>query len=1097
MEKMASKFITNQDAFVSEMMKNIMPDSAGMSFLVGYFYFSGFEQIYSAMGDRHLRILVGMDVERDIAGRVREFETLSVEGEGRSLESRAATRARFEKSLVDIVNDTDCFDAPEKEKAFAFFLGKIRDGSLEIRKTLEPNHAKLYLFEQSPEHSQGGSYPGTVITGSSNLTWSGLRNRYEVNVVLRDPADYADATRIFEDLWKDSVPIADGSTVDEFFTSVVDRVWLGKLPAPYLVFLRVLDEYFTIRNGEVRFPNEITNEEYFDVRYQTDAIRQGIAMVKKHSGCIVADVVGLGKSVIASAIAYNLKLKTVVVAPPHLVPQWEQYAFEFGLSARVYSCGKLEEALSDNEGGEEKLIIVDEAHRFRNEETLDYGILHRLCQGNKVLLLTATPFNNKPADIFALLKLFQIPSKATIETVSSLGAEIERLTIEYKRLKKEAQGRGRRELEEKRTALVGAMRDLLSPVLIRRSRIDLEKIDVYREDLTAQNITFPKVADPIEVDYDLGELSGLYVETLDRISPEDAAAGFIGARYKPFSYLKSGAAEKYQKLLGQDRNLMEQSQENLAAFMKRLLVRRFESSLFAFKSSLDAMIASSENVLRWYETFGKVPLFKRGKIPDFAALEEDLDDRLTGLLDESLDAILAESLSKDLAKGLVLIDRDDFDPALDFLGAVKADLALLGSIREAWVAVEKDPKLEAFGRLVSEKLASEPERKFVVFSEFADTVDYLARELSPKKMRVFKYTSGEASRLNKDIIRMNFDAGASERKNDYDLLVATDAISEGFSLHRAGAVFNYDIPYNPTRVIQRVGRINRVNRKVFDTLYIYNFFPSVTGESVIHARSISSFKLSLIQAIMGEDTKILADDEELRGYVAEAYRRAAAGADSLSWDVEYLNILNAAAKSEDGALTAARCLPRRTRVGRSLLPVGVGNERRGAVLVFARKGEDYRFTLAPAYSGPALSLTAEEGVGLFRAERGELPRAVSEGFAAHYARAKSGLLSGREAARPPREQSEAADRVQFLLEQAQSGEEKDYLERLLSVIAELGALPAVYLKRIRRTELGSSLEAVRELRKDIPDAYLDAMLEKARLVGAGPEEIILAEELPE
>jgi len=144
-----------------------------------------------------------------------------------------------------------------------------------------------------------------------------------------------------------------------------------------------------------------------------------------------------------------------------------------------------------------------------------------------------------------------------------------------------------------------------------------------------------------------------------------------------------------------------------------------------------------------------------------------------------------------------------------------------------------------------------------------------------------------------------------------------------------------------------------------------------------------------------------------------------------------------------------------------------------------------------------LNLAAEQGMGLFRAERGELPRAVSEAFAARYAQAKSGLLLGREAAKPPREQSEAADRVQFLLEQDGTEDEKDYLSRLLSVVADLGSLPAVYLKRIRGADLRSPHEAIRDLRLALPDSYLDAMLEKAGRVGSSPEEIILAEELPQ
>lgn len=137
-------------------------------------------------------------------------------------------------------------------------------------------------------------------------------------------------------------------------------------------------------------------------------------------------------------------------------------------------------------------------------------------------------------------------------------------------------------------------------------------------------------------------------------------------------------------------------------------------------------------------------------------------------------------------------------------------------------------------------MRNEPDRKLIVFSEFADTVNYLGKALIEAGLPAMKYTSADATIANKDRIRANFDAGLkpSLQQNDFHILVATDAISEGYNLHRAGAIFNYDIPYNPTRVIQRIGRINRINKKVFDELYIYNYFPTEIGENEARKRNI-------------------------------------------------------------------------------------------------------------------------------------------------------------------------------------------------------------------------------------------------------------------
>lgn len=194
----------------------------------------------------------------------------------------------------------------------------------------------------------------------------------------------------------------------------------------------------------------------------------------------------------------------------------------------------------------------------------------------------------------------------------------------------------------------------------------------------------------------------------------------------------------------------------------------------------------------------------------------------------------------------------------NFIEDVKTDIHLLQSLREEWFGkenvIKQDPKLDSFIEIAKKKLEQEPERKLIVFSEYADTVDYLGKKLVEAGLPVMKYTSADASPNNKELIRANFDAGLKKelQRDDYKILVATDAISEGYNLHRAGAIFNYDIPYNPTRVIQRIGRINRINRKVFDELFIYNYFPSDVGEAETRTKEISTLKMAMIHAIMGK-----------------------------------------------------------------------------------------------------------------------------------------------------------------------------------------------------------------------------------------------------
>lgn len=391
---MPGKFITNQGRLLTEVANNILPTSQSLYFLIGYFYFSGFEQIYKNLTDKKIRILIGMEIERALSGAVKEVEIVS---DKERYSSNKEIRDSYFSDLADVFNHSDFFDSTERENAFRLFVQKLMDGSMEIRKTKDPNHAKLYLFEKTENANEGGEYPGVVITGSSNLSLAGLRNRQEINVIFRDKSDYEEAKEIFDLLWESSLELVGPTTLELFNRQVIEKIWLDNIPSPYFMYLRVLEEYFSFEEqAGIKTPSTITGGTYANLKYQIDAIHQSLHFINIHNGVIIADVVGLGKSIIASAVAHNLGLKTVVIAPPHLCEQWDEYRTEFGFNARVFSSGKIEDAVEAYCGkNEELLVIIDEAHKYRNEETRDYAYLHRLCQGNKVALLSGTPFRDR------------------------------------------------------------------------------------------------------------------------------------------------------------------------------------------------------------------------------------------------------------------------------------------------------------------------------------------------------------------------------------------------------------------------------------------------------------------------------------------------------------------------------------------------------------------------------------------------------------------------------------------------------------------------------------------------------------------------------
>ena len=1086
---MEGNFITNQNnRFLSEIINGILPKCDDSCFLVGYFYFSGFVELYGQLRNKNLRVLVGLDIERDMINRIREVDYHSTLNK-----TRAEIRQNYYESLVDLFNETDYFDSRQQEDAFRVFYEKIKDGSLQIRKTKEPNHAKMYLFENREEFAECGTYPGALITGSSNLSLSGLKGRWELNAILRAKTDYLEGKRIFDELWDNAVVIADKNNISEFENGVIEKTWFEKLYSPYSFYLRVLHEYFSINyDKEFKTAHEITDGKFWDLKYQADAIQMSLATIEKHNGVIISDVVGLGKSIIASAVAHNMGLRTIIIAPPHLKQQWEDYRLEFNFNAKVESSGSIEKALNYyreyGDGKKKWLVIIDEAHKYRNEYTQDYFNLHQLCQGNKVMLLTATPFNNRPQDIYSMIRLFQIPSKSTLKTVDNLGREFRELIKQYKELTKEQKDGKLSDIEIKQQVdvIAGKIRAIIAPLVIRRSRLDLQAISAYKADLQAQKIDFAKMSDPELLEYPLGALKDLYLETLNLISPDDAnnkekEGTFKAARYQPIKYVIPERESHLRKVIEDadfDYNLFKGTQRNLSKFMRHLLVRRFESSTAAFKTSLESMINSSKNVLKWIEKRGKVPVYKKGYLPDIDDLYITDNDYID---DETREQGAELELEKLNAKGLFEIDKNDLSD--DFIKEIEADIRLLESIHQKWFKQKRithDPKIEAFKILLQKMRSQEPRRKLIVFSEFADTVNYLYDCLKNEKLGVFKYTSADASPANKETIRTNFDAGIKQelQRDDYGVLIATDAISEGYNLHRAGAIFNYDIPYNPTRVIQRIGRINRVNKKMFDKLHIFNYFPTDVGEKETRTKEISTLKMAMIHAIMGEDTKVLTSNEELRSYFKERYKQEFQTNESESWESKYRELLDKSVDSE--YYREALKMPHRAKIGRK-------RDGRTGVLVFGKKSNDYIFKLGTSDTD-VVSLTHEEAIAIFEATVFEQPEKVSSKYDAIYQNVKRKLFETNKDDKVEKAKREAIDKITVLLRDRTIS--KDYLNDLKEVI-ELDGLSGHSIRFINNLKM----KDCDSLPKQIEQDYINRMIKLSREIDLGSEVLILSEEL--
>lgn len=1088
---MSNQFITNKGTFLSEIINKILPSCDNAYFLVGYFYFSGFSELYEKLKDVHLRVLVGLEVEQTAINGIKEVDNFIT-----SSKSRGQMREDYFKDFVNIYNNTDFFDSQKQVEAFKLFYYKIKEGTLEIRKTEDPNHAKMYLFENRDNDTICGTFPGTLITGSSNLSMAGLRNRMELNAILRGQEEYKEGKGIFDELWSSAIEIVDTNNLPDFNEKVIKKIWYEKLYSPYLMYIRVLKEYFDIPTKEnILTPYDITEGTFVNLKYQTDAVQIALNSIENHNGVIVADVVGLGKSIIASTVARNLRLRTIVICPPHLLKQWEGYKDDFGFTATVYSSGQIEHALNfyreHMRSGEQYLIIVDEAHRYRNEYTQDYAYLHNLCLGNKVILLTATPFNNRPDDIYSILKLFQIPTKSTLKTVDNLGAAFKELIRAYKQL---TEYQRQNKISDKQVIMESeqiakSIRSIISPLVVRRSRIDLNEIPEYKKDLKKQHVGIVVPEDPQEQNYDLKEMRTLYLSTLNKISPIDKDTEirnvdntfkyFKAARYSPVTYVtdenkKAELAKVLEEKTGVKFNMLVGRQTNISIFMRKLLVRRFESSVCAFQKSLDSMIESSERILDWIKKSNKVPVYKKGNLPNVEDLYDFANDE---------DGEIKEEYEKYEERGFFEIDMQYINE--NFIKDIKSDLQLLFSIRNEWFGdenkIKKDPKLESFKSILRKQIKEDPDRKVVVFTEFADTANYIGDELKKAELPVFKYTSADSSINKKSEIEVNFDAGikTSMQKDDYHILIATDAISEGYNLHRAGTIFNYDIPYNPTRVIQRIGRINRINKKVFDKLYIYNYFPTDVGEHETRTKEISTLKMAMIHAIMGEDTKALTKDEEVQSYFVERYKKEFAKSEEASWDNEYRRQLNEL-KGTD-IYKAALEIPHRAKTGRKIYKSQEG------VLIFGKKGNDFVFKISKTEHN-VVSLTAEEALSLFKAEQIEQPFNVSKDFDKIYQNLKAHLFKNETKDRNEKERLNALAKIKLVSKSNILN--KDYIKDLIQVIMS-DALSGYELRYINKLMPKDYAKLSIGIKQD----YLNRIISTCNKIDDGEESVILTEEI--
>ena len=742
-------FITNeQGQSLRDRFNVLIKDSRFFDALVGYFYTSGFYAIYKSLENTEkIRILVGISTDRKTLDL---FNDAKKEAQFEFIEpSHKEARDIFVGMVAKELEESQ--DSQTVEYGIIKFIEWIRSGKLQIKVYPSQNiHAKLYIMT----FKEGDRDTGRVVTGSSNLTQSGLVDNLEFNVELKNPADHKFALDKFIGLWGDAVDIG-----EKYIETIETKTWLNQDITPHQLYLKLLYEYF---KDELNQSSEIVEsyfpESYMKLEYQDQAVLNARKIIEEYGGVFIADVVGLGKTYIATRLAGQLDGRTLVIAPPVLLDKdnpgsWANSFSDFRVHADFESIGKLEDIL---EKGTEKYknVIIDEAHRFRNQGNRTYEMLAEICREKRIILVTATPYNNSPSDILSEIKLFQNAKKSTIPNLPDLdaffnglaknlnGLDRQKDNEEYIKIVKE----NSREIREK----------VLKYLMVRRTRTEIVKY--FKKDLEQQKLRFPEVAAPVPLFYVLNEEEDkIFNATIELISQK-----FKYIRYTPLLYLK------------EDLNQLEkQSQKNMGKFMKILLIKRLESSFFAFRNSIGRFIHSYELFIKEYEK-GNVYTSKKHSYKIFEYLENNDDESVQKLLDTG---------KADKFKS------SEFKP--EFITYLKNDLEILKEVQQLWTKVQRDPKLLELLKQLSEN-AFWKSNKLILFTESKETAEYLEKNVNnvyKKQALCFTGGSGEATR--EDVIN-NFDAKSKNKKNDYRILIATDVLSEGVNLHRSNVVINYD-----------------------------------------------------------------------------------------------------------------------------------------------------------------------------------------------------------------------------------------------------------------------------------------------------------------
>ncbi len=880
---------------------NRMLDSTEMArFAVGYFFLSGLESIAERLNNvKELRLLIGNTTNREtleqLAEGYRRLELVQEIAEAQSYPKRVETMRMATETAANIRSIVEQMDQTDQcEVLVKTLVRMIEEKRLKVRVYTKGRlHAKAYIFDYSNALFDRAGRPverhekGIAVVGSSNLTLSGVSHNTELNVVVQGNDNHAELVSWFDELWNES------QDFDETLMREMQQSWAVASVRPYDVYMKTLytlvkDRIEGDEEKDILWDDEITSRL---ADFQKVAVRQAVQIIRDFGGAFVSDVVGLGKSYIGAAIVKHFERtehsRPLIICPAPLVEMWERANEVYQLNARVISMGYLREddegnvnfLLKDSKYRDRDFVLIDESHNLRNSDTQRYKVVQTfLATGRRCCFLTATPRNKSAWDVYSQIKLFHQDDKTDLP-IDPPGLK------EYFRLIE----KGERKLP-----------DLLTNILIRRTRnhilrwygydsVTHQPLDTsqFKEYLDGHRRAYVIVGGRHQffpgreletIEYSIEDTyKGLYQQLRTYVGKprkglllEPAEDELTFARYGLWHYVVKSKQKQ------EPYATMQRAGANLHGLIRVLLFKRFESSVYAFQETVRRLLKGHKSFLIALSK-GIVPA---GEDAQTILYESDYAEE-TDLLDA-----LSEVSGRYKAV--------DFDVSR-LRQHIEHDIRLLEKILSLVepISPEQDAKLQTLKKRLKEAPLEDGKR--LIFTQYADTARYLFENLNPggKYKDIEVIYSGDKSKsrvVGKFAPRSNPEYQIQSAETELNTLIATDVLAEGLNMQDCDKIINYDLHWNPVRLIQRFGRIDRIGSE-HAKVYGFNFLPETGIEKNLGLRQKLHNRIQEIHNTIGEDSAILDGTEQLNEEAMYAiYEKKGSQLSLFEEDEEFLDL---------------------------------------------------------------------------------------------------------------------------------------------------------------------------------------------------------------